>query len=489
MTKNLKILLLEDDINDAMLIQMYLKRSDISFELINVAEKKEYIKALEQNKVDVVLSDHSLPQFDSLEALQILNQKNIFIPFILVSGAISEEYAVKILQEGASDYILKDRLQRLPVAIKQSIEKQRIKSEKNKAEQELRKSNERFELAAKASFNVIWDWDPETDNGYFSEVYQQIFGYPSGPNIKIEDWLIHIHPEDKEEIMESFKRFVEGKENRWTNQYRFIKSDGSVAYVSDNAIALRHDNGKPYRIAGVMHDITQIRILEQNLLNQRLLRQKEIAEITIQAQEKERTEIGKELHDNVNQLLATAKILIDSALYNPSIDFPFLEKSRESIVMAIDEVRHISHSLMPPSFRDKNFAEAINEIANNINLIENIHFTVSLPKPEELKYIKEEIKLTIYRIIQEQVSNILKYSKASEVLIELTADTTDLLLTISDNGVGFNTDKKSKGIGLRNISSRAELHSGSMKIISAPGKGTTLKVTIPSLVYDLQPVE
>jgi len=91
------------------------------------------------------------------------------------------------------------------------------------------------------------------------------------------------------------------------------------------------------------------------------------------------------------------------------------------------------------------------------------------------------IKLTFYRIIQEQLNNILKYSKASIASVNLDHDDEGYRLVISDNGVGFNTNSELKGIGLRNIASRAELHSGHMEIISTQGNGCTIKVIIPAV--------
>ena len=104
--KILKILLLEDNENDAELIQMYLKSSPLKVEATLVSNKEDYVDALQSKDFDVILSDHNIPQFGSLEALRIRNEIKFHIPFILVSGAIPEEYAVTILQEGANDYIL-----------------------------------------------------------------------------------------------------------------------------------------------------------------------------------------------------------------------------------------------------------------------------------------------------------------------------------------------------------------------------------------------
>ncbi len=143
-TKVLKILMVEDNEDDAALISMYLKSNALQFYATVVCCKEEYINALEQQEFDVILSDHNLPQFSSFEALKIRNEKKFHVPFILISGTIPEEYAVKLLQAGANDYILKDRLQRLLSAITEAIKKQKAVADKIIAEQELIKSELRY---------------------------------------------------------------------------------------------------------------------------------------------------------------------------------------------------------------------------------------------------------------------------------------------------------------------------------------------------------
>ncbi|MBD0333777.1 MAG: hypothetical protein ICV66_14115, partial [Chitinophagaceae bacterium] len=130
-------------------------------------------------------------------------------------------------------------------------------------------------------------------------------------------------------------------------------------------------------------------------------RQREIAETIIEAQEKERTEIGKELHDNVNQLLATAKIMIESALMAPEMHDICLVKSKNIIMEAISEVRSISHSMIAPSFKEDDFIEAMEEVVENLNLSGSINARLEVSSKEELKILSDKIKLTIYRIIQE----------------------------------------------------------------------------------------
>src|SRR3569623_1752862 len=158
MDQILRILHLEDLSSDAELIDRELKKGGLAFEKLVVDQKEEYIEGLKRFKPDIVLSDHSLPAFNSNEALAVLKQLNINIPFILVTATVSEEFAVNIIKRGAEDYILKDRLQRLPSAVRNAIEKNKLEQEKQKFIEEVIE-NEAFlqeaeQMAQFGSFRV-----------------------------------------------------------------------------------------------------------------------------------------------------------------------------------------------------------------------------------------------------------------------------------------------------------------------------------------------
>jgi signal transduction histidine kinase len=142
MVKKLKILMLEDVPEDADLIKRMLNKSGIEYEAKRVDTEKEFKAAILEIKPDVILSDHSLPQFNSMEALKICQNLKIETPFVLVTGTVSEEFAVNCLKEGADDYVLKSNLTRLPSAIMNAIKQREMRAERILAEDSLRKQNE-----------------------------------------------------------------------------------------------------------------------------------------------------------------------------------------------------------------------------------------------------------------------------------------------------------------------------------------------------------
>jgi len=154
MDKELKLLLLEDDPADAALIHKLLQRSGMNFTSKVVSDEKEFLKALDENIFDAVLSDNALPQYTSLKALEVIKKKNPFVAFILVTGTVSEEFAVTIIQQGADDYILKTNLTRLPAAIRKVVENKRIQKAKYISEQETRELNQQLRSLAAHLQNV-----------------------------------------------------------------------------------------------------------------------------------------------------------------------------------------------------------------------------------------------------------------------------------------------------------------------------------------------
>lgn len=142
MSEDVKILLLEDNPDDAELIQRLLKKSGMKFRSVIASDETEFLDAIEHKGYDVVLADNALPQYNSIEALRLIRTTNPGVAFILVTGTVSEEFAVSIIQQGADDYILKTNLTRLPSAIKSAIEKKRIQQEQERSQQELRQLNE-----------------------------------------------------------------------------------------------------------------------------------------------------------------------------------------------------------------------------------------------------------------------------------------------------------------------------------------------------------
>jgi len=256
--------------------------------------------------------------------------------------------------------------------------------------------------------------------------------------------------------------------------YKHIKKSGDVIDVEvySNLITI---DGKKYRSVIVI-DVTQKLIREKEYQDQKDSWYTNLTKAVINAQEKERTEIGEELHDNVNQLLATSKLYLNHSLSCEGDKNEFILKSHDYLETAIDEIRKLSHALVGVvADKEITLSDSIEELIKSISIIENIAINFTCPNYND-DTTEAGLKQIIYRIIQEQLHNILKYAAATKVEIAIKPEHNDLLLTINDNGRGFNTLDKSTGIGLKNIKSRAAVYNGEVHIVSSVGNGCKMKV-------------
>src|SRR5687767_296801 len=331
-------------------------------------------------------------------------------------------------------------------------------TERKNIEESLRLSNERFNIVSKATNDAIWDWDLVSGHVFWNDAIYSLFGYPQNEIVKNNKWWEdHIHPDDHDRVVSKMSKHIENRIESWQDEYRFISADGTVKNVFDRGFILLDNDLKPYRMIGAMMDITERKKLQDELASQTIARQKQVTEATIMAQEKERAEIGRELHDNINQILTTTKMYLDMAITEADIREELMLKSHQNISSAIEEIRILSKSLVPPSLGDIGLKEAISEMINNLNISQKIDIRLRTNGVNK-SIIPGNIQLMVFRIVQEQVSNIIKHSKATEAEIKLTVTKNEIIVVISDNGIGFEPKKRMKGIGIMNITSRAEVH-------------------------------
>jgi PAS domain S-box-containing protein len=474
-------------------------------------------------------------------------------------------------------------------------------TERKKAEEETRRSVERFQTLSKATNDAVWDWDLVTDEVWWSESFYNLLEFD--PNLPVPDlyeWTKKIHPDDRDELVERLKKVRKSNANPWQNEFRFQLADGSYATVLDRAYLLRDDSGKPVRMIGALVDITQHKRLvkemevlsmiaketgngvlifdretrqtlwinegftrltgytqkdiygkepalllwgaetdphtieyiktqiagnlvysadiliytkegkkkwhyisgqpmqdengqitkyfvlatdisdrlrtEQERLTNKIKQQKEITRVILQAQEAERNELGRELHDNINQILSAISMKLDYCLDNYQTSKAIIAECRQHIQDAIKETRDLSHRMVMPHFSERSLKKILRSLLANYSAIQTVELDTD--RLEE-KDISPAVKETLFRIVQEQLNNIQKHAKADKVRILLSSDAAKIVMLIEDNGVGFDTQKKRNGIGIANIMTRVESYNGTVDIISQPGKGCTLSANIP----------
>jgi len=261
MARSLKILHIEDVKSDAELVERTLKLSGIAFEKVIVDTKADYIKALEEFHPDIILSDHSLPSFNSLEALKILKQSNVDIPFILITSTVSEEFAVNVMKEGASDYVLKDRLQRLPNAIINAIEKFQSVNDRQIYLNKIVASEALFSKAEIIAEFGTWRYNINTKQINWSAGTNPLLGYAHGEVApSVENFLRNIFPDDVNQVENIFVNDI-GIQAAGID-FRIIDKDGSIRYVHSQFELEVNENGKSEYIIGFNQDVTKSKLAQ-----------------------------------------------------------------------------------------------------------------------------------------------------------------------------------------------------------------------------------
>ncbi len=357
----------------------------------------------------------------------------------------------------------------------------RIVMENRWSLQQIKTDNERFDIVMKATHDLIWDWDLSTNTVYRDPAgVKSIYGMESNSEIyHMDRWLTYIHPEDQGKV----KKIIDGirhssKPEKVETEYRFKRVNGTYAHIYDRGIIIRDESGQAVRVIGAAQDISERKRLERELLNTELEHQKAINLATIETQEQERMEIGKELHDNVNQLLTTTKLYLDLAFSSPDLKDELILKSNKNILNVINEIRQLSRSLMNPSIGDLGLMDSVRDLIENINLTRKLN--VSLSTDEKLEdLLDKNQKLTVFRIIQEALNNAIKHAKATGVSIRMAQNTGAAEVIIEDNGIGFNVQTVRRGAGLKNIQNRIYLINGSHTIESTLNKGSRIMISFP----------
>jgi PAS domain S-box-containing protein len=343
---------------------------------------------------------------------------------------------------------------------------------------ELRKTNERLLYLSRASSESIWDWDVQTGQIFRNPALLRLIGYHDEQPRGLSWWFKQIHPDDRQRVKNKIDRVLAEKEKAWDQEYRFLCFDDSYKVVLDRGFVVYQD-GIPVRMVGSLQDITEIKQLELRLVGEKLKKQQQIAEAILHAQEQERTRIALELHDNVNQILFTSKLYLDLIPAAGPGEQEIKNKTRDFILLAIEEIRKLSKYLVSPPLMASGLMACIKSLVKDLEMIGSFNLEFTCTNEKEIDALNHPLQVTLFRITQEQVKNIIQYSQADEVNLHLSVRNGQVHLRISDNGIGFDTRREKKGIGLSNIFQRTKLYNGKIDLQAQPGQGCKLEISIP----------
>lgn len=351
-------------------------------------------------------------------------------------------------------------------------------TEQKEAEIKLAISEKKFKSLVQNGSDIISIVDEKGNFKYLSPTTLAIAGYT--PEELIEKNVFQmIHPDDVAQVMKKMQQVINFTRDGSPIEYRLRAKTGEWLWLESLGSNMMHEAD----VEGVIvtsRNVTERKRLENLLAAEQKNRQRDITSAVIKAQECERAQLGQELHDNVNQVLTTVKLYNQMLFDGLGDSKDVLQKSIHHLQYCIDEIRSISKRLSAPSLGSICLEDSIAELVDSINMTKRLQIALEI-RGLEKKMVPQDFHLTIYRIIQEQLNNIIKYAEATKVSVQLCNSRDELFLQITDDGKGFDTNAKRKGIGITNMETRAENMHGKLQIISSPGKGCTLKASFPSI--------
>ena len=267
MTDPLQILLLEDEPGDAELIQELLEVDHFVSEVTRVQTRTEFLAALENVDIDLILADYKLPSFDGLSALKLAQSARPDLPFIFVSGTLGEDVAIEALKIGATDYVLKTRLSRLVPSVQRALREAREKAERKKAEEALRRSEMYLAEAQRLSHTGSFDWDVLSGEIYWSDETYRIFGCERATKPTVQMVIDRTHPDDRMHLRQIIDR-ASIERSGFSSEHRLMMVDGSVKYLRVVAHRASGEDPESVLFIGAVTDITESKRAEETLREQ-----------------------------------------------------------------------------------------------------------------------------------------------------------------------------------------------------------------------------
>lgn len=346
------------------------------------------------------------------------------------------------------------------------------------AEKKLARVTERLTNITRITSDAIWEWDMLSGDIFRNEKLVEMTGYLPKEHAGLAWWLTRVHPEDRNQLTDTLKDVTDNGLQSWESEYRFLCADGEYKNMLDRGFVI-YEKGMPVKMIGSLTDITDAKMMENLLIEEKLRQFKNISETALRVQEQERSRLGREMHDNVNQILSTIKMFIGLLTPANAEEKEVKQKAIEYSILAIEEIRKLSREMVAPQLDGGSLTDNIQKLVADIKLSAAIKIKFTHDSENEL--LSPGKKLTLFRIAQEQLKNILKYSQAKQVDIFLQIKNEQVQLIVKDDGVGFDMKKTNTGVGLASIRDRAKYYNGKMEINTAPGKGCEVIVNIPLL--------
>jgi PAS domain S-box-containing protein len=492
--QSIKILHVEDVRSDAELVKRAIQKSQLNFEWQWVSTKSGFTAALEEFAPNIILCDHTLPGFTSVEAIKIMKDAGMNIPFILITGTISEDFAVMMMKEGISDYLLKDRIQRLPVAITHALEKRQAEKEKEMHLEEISRNEKRFRALIENNFDAITLRDENLSVIYRSPSAKKMVGYDDHETID-DAFYETVHPDDLGNVKKFFQLALE--------------NPGKSYHLTVRAM---HRAGHYIWVEGVMRNMLMNESVKGIIFNYRDISERKESELQHERMTADILQRNKSLEQFTYIISHNLRAPVANLLgISNIIEYPCLEEDEKKKLLAgicssarkLDEVIIDLNKVLQK--KEQNITESKQMVCFQL-VVDDIHSSIShLIESNHVKIITDfkaltgmhSIKSYLCSIFYNLISNSIKYRRPGiSPVIEVESFKTGnkMGLIFRDNGIGidlsihgskvfglykrFHPETEGKGMGLFMVKTQVEALDGTITISSEVNKGTEFTITL-----------
>ena len=349
-------------------------------------------------------------------------------------------------------------------------------TERRKVEQALREQRTLLSEAQSLAGLGCWEWDPASGRVSWSDELYRIYGVAAEAfQPSFQGYLERVHPQDRDKVaglVIAAVRDAGGTGSGFTFEERIVRPDGSVRQLRSHGEVVRDESGRPLKMVGACMDVTEQKVAEAALraLTRRL----------VQAEETERRRIARELHDRVGQNLSALNINLDILLGHLG-EGPLRRRLEDSLKLVdgtLQSIENVMADLRPALLDEYGLAAALQWYGEEYSQRTGIRVTVGAP--EARPPLSPEAAVALFRIAQEALNNAAKHSSAKRITVRLEETDGELVLSISDDGKGFDPANAPRGRwGMTTMRERAEAAGGRLAVESAPGRGTIVRAALP----------
>jgi two-component system, NarL family, sensor histidine kinase UhpB len=507
LNRPLQILVVEDSENDALLLQLAIERSGARCVCRRVETAGEMSAALDAQEWDVIIADYVLPYFDGLAALALIKERAMDVPFLIVSGHITEDTAVAAMKAGAHDYVMKDKLARLVPAIAREMRDAEVRRARRASETKLREEQAfraTIETSIPSGIAVV---DLDGRQSYVNPAFCRMVGWTEAELLDRKPPFDYWPSEERENITSALAKVVGGQAPPGGLEVRLRRKNGErfdtlflMTVLKDsfdnitgwlNSItditqrkqaedALRRSHEElELRVRQRTADLSAANDQLQAAMAERRRLEHELLEIT----DKERRRIGLDLHDDLGQKLTgiamMAKGLQLQLARNRSEGTAEAARIHTLIQETMTQTRELSHDLVTLDLQEKDLTSALEGMVLHVKRTFNIacRFKCETTAPA----LEANAVSQLYKITQEAVTNAIKHAKARNVEIHLAHGGSHFLLSIRNDGAPFpSVVKANAGLGLRIMRYRAHLIGAALEIKPGEREGAVVTCSLPA---------